>query len=180
MPTIKPTIDDQNADLEATITDLNRQWAPLARVQPQSLSSFQNPLQYAPERLIQKQEIGLQIDEAHVELAHLKAQQARATLAAMQDRLAQAEVEERETRAARVAAEQAFQEANAAWANANGALNHFREQQRIHEQTAASEERAAKRWSDERARDQQILTEARDVQQRQANFRAARDREQAA
>jgi hypothetical protein len=175
--TTKPT---SIAELEATIDRLQQRWKPYARIQPLSINAFPNPLQYDPTRLIAKQELALEIDAAQAELARLKAQQARETLAGMADALARAEATEREALAARVAAEQALQEANATWANANDDLDRLRERQQIHEQIAASQERAVKRWSDERVRDQTILEDAEAVQKRQQVFRANRDRERAA
>jgi hypothetical protein len=176
----KPTIEDQIATLESTIDALQQRWKPFFRVQPASIHSFPNPLQYDPTRLIQKQEIALQIDEAHIELARRKAQQARETLGSMRDAITQAETEEQETRTAREAADQAYRDADPAWRNAGGELDRIREAQRNYEQTAASQERAAQRWADERVRDQTILDDAEAVQQRQAVYRANRDRERAA
>jgi len=154
-----PTVDQEIADLEARIEQLQNQWKPYARVQPVGGNSVTMG-RYNPTRLLEKQEISFQIDDAQIELATLRGRRAEQYLAAMEEDLNRTAADLETARTTHREAQAAFQAAALGLGTAQQAHDRAQERRALLEREQQQAVREEQAWRAERAKDETIKENA--------------------
>ncbi len=154
------TIDDQIADLETRIDQLQQRWKPYARVQPIGGNGAVMGSRYNPTLLLQKQEISFQIDDAQIELATLRARRAEQHLAAMSEDLERITADLDAARTTHREAQAALQAAALNLGKAQQAHDLAQERRTIYEREQQQAIRDEQAWRAERTKDETIKENA--------------------
>lgn len=148
-------LDERIQTVHAEIDELNRRWQRYGPMMPGRPGEETGAGRYDPTLFLQKNAIGIAIDQKHIELAQLKRQQAEQALAAYEasGALSAAETVQQEAETAYEDAKRAYEGASLAYADARDQLQ--RQQERHARLSTAVTQHAAeaKRWSDELERD---------------------------